>query len=76
MNPHTPSGPHRIACLSTEAVEVLYRLGAEDRMAGISGYTVHPPHARQEKPKVSGFTSARGRPAVDPWVLVRQALRA
>ena len=59
MNPHMPRGPQRIACLSTEAVEVLYRLGAEDRIAGISGYTVHPPRARHEKPKVSGFTSAR-----------------
>lgn len=59
MSPYTPRGPKRIACLSTESVEVLYRLGAEDRIAGISGYTVHPPHARQEKPKVSGFSSAR-----------------
>ena len=59
MNAQTPRGPQRIACLSTEAVEVLYRLGADDRIAGISGYTVHPPRARQEKPKVSGFTSAR-----------------
>lgn len=59
MNTQTPRGPRRIACLSTEAVEVLYRLGAEDRIAGISGYTVHPPRARHEKPKVSGFTSAR-----------------
>jgi iron complex transport system substrate-binding protein len=59
MHQATPRGPQRIACLSTEAVEVLYRLGAEDRVAGISGYTVHPPRARKEKPKVSGFSSAR-----------------
>ena len=51
--------PQRIACLSTEAVEVLYRLGAADRVAGISGYTVHPPEARQQKPKISGFSSMR-----------------
>lgn len=51
--------PQRIACLSTEAVEVLYRLGAQDRIAGTSGYTVHPPEARQEKPKISGFSSAK-----------------
>ena len=43
------SGYRRIACLSTEAVEVLYRLGAQDRVAGISGYSVHPPEARAEK---------------------------
>lgn len=51
--------PQRIACLSTEAVEVLYRLGAQDLVVGISGYTVHPPQARAEKPKISGFSSAR-----------------
>lgn len=49
----------RIACLSTEAVEVMYALGAEDLVVGISGYSVHPPRARLEKPKVSGFSSAK-----------------
>lgn len=49
----------RIACLSTEAVEVLYALGAEDRIAGISGYTTRPARARDEKPKISGFSSAQ-----------------
>jgi iron complex transport system substrate-binding protein len=49
----------RIACLSTEAAEALYALGAQDAIAGISGYTVHPPQARQEKPKISGFSSAK-----------------
>lgn len=49
----------RIACLSTEAVEVLYAIGAEDQIAGISGYTVYPARARAEKPKVSGFSSAK-----------------
>jgi len=51
--------PERIVCLSTETVEVLYALGQEDRIAGISGFTVHPPRARREKPKVSGFSSAK-----------------
>jgi iron complex transport system substrate-binding protein len=41
----------RIACLSTEAVEVLYALGAEDCIAGISGYTTRPARARDEKPR-------------------------
>lgn len=53
------SPPQRIACLSTEAVEVLYRLGAQDSVAGISGYSVHPPQARAEKPKISGFSSMK-----------------
>jgi iron complex transport system substrate-binding protein len=50
---------HRIACLSTEAVETLYALGAEDRIAGISGFTTKPARARSEKPKISGFSSSR-----------------
>ena len=49
----------RIACLSTEAVETLYALGAEDAIAGISGFKTRPARARTEKPKVSGFSSSR-----------------
>ena len=49
--------PQRIVCLTTETVEVLYALGEEHRIAGISGYTVRPPRARKEKPKVFAFTS-------------------
>ena len=49
----------RIACLSTEAVETLYLLGAEDQIVGISGFTTRPVRARKEKPKVSGFSTAK-----------------
>lgn len=49
----------RIVCLSTEAVETLYLLGADDKIAGISGFTTRPARARTEKPKVSGFSSSR-----------------
>lgn len=49
----------RIACLSTEAVETLYALGAQDAIAGISGFTVYPPEARRDKPKISGFSSSK-----------------
>ena len=49
--------PQRIVCLTTETVEVLYAIGEEHRIAGISGYTVRPPRARKEKPKVFAFTS-------------------
>jgi iron complex transport system substrate-binding protein len=49
--------PQRIVCLTTETVEVLYALGEADRIVGISGYTVRPPEARKEKPKVYAFTS-------------------
>jgi iron complex transport system substrate-binding protein len=49
----------RIACLSTEATEVLYALGAQELIVGISGYTTKPKQARTEKPKISGFSSAK-----------------
>lgn len=52
-------GPRRIVCLTEEPTEVLYALGEQDRIVGISGFTVRPPKARKEKPKVSAFTSAR-----------------
>ncbi|NUS39182.1 MAG: ABC transporter substrate-binding protein [Lysobacter sp.] len=53
------SGPQRIVCLTEEPTEVLYALGEEHRIVGISGFTVRPPRARREKPKVSAFTSAK-----------------
>ena len=53
------SGPRRIVCLTEEPTEVLYAIGEEARIVGISGFTVRPPRARREKPKVSAFTSAR-----------------
>ena len=49
--------PQRIVCLTTETVEVLYAIGEADRIAGITGYTVRPPAARREKPKVYAFTT-------------------
>lgn len=51
--------PQRIICLTTETVEVLYLLGEQDRIVGISGYTTRPEIARKEKPKVSAFTTAK-----------------
>jgi iron complex transport system substrate-binding protein len=51
--------PQRIVCLTEETTEWLYLLGQEHRIVGISGYTVRPPRARVEKPKISAFTSAK-----------------
>ena len=51
--------PRRIVCLTEEPTEVLYALGESERIVGISGFTVRPPRARREKPRVSAFTSAR-----------------
>lgn len=52
-------GPQRLVCLTEETTETLYLLGEEARIVGISGFTVRPPRARKEKPKVSAFTSAK-----------------
>jgi iron complex transport system substrate-binding protein len=51
--------PERIVCLTEETTETLYLLGEERRIVGISGYTVRPARARQEKPRVSAFLSAK-----------------
>jgi len=49
--------PKRIICLTEEPTELLYLLGEETRIAGISVYTVRPERAKKEKPKVSAFIS-------------------
>jgi iron complex transport system substrate-binding protein len=51
--------PQRIVCLTEEPTEWLYLLGQSHRIVGISGYTVRPPQARREKPRVSAFLSAK-----------------
>src|SRR5688572_11043343 len=59
------SYPRRIVCLTEETTETLYLLGEEARIVGISGFTVRPPRARQEKPRVSAFTSAKMEKIID-----------
>lgn len=59
MNAPLLPGPQRIVCLTEETTEWLYRLGQESRIVGISGYTVRPRRAREEKPKISAFLSAK-----------------
>jgi len=53
-----PRLPERIVCLSEEYTEILYHLGEEDRIVGITEYTVRPPRAPQEKEAVSQFLRA------------------
>lgn len=60
-----PKYPERIVCLTEETTELLYLLGEQDRIVGISGFTVRPPEARRDKPKVSAFTSAKTDRIVD-----------
>ena len=49
--------PQRIVCLSAEAADWLWRLGAWDAVVGVTGYFVAPPEA-EPRPRVSGFSSA------------------
>lgn len=51
--------PQRIVCLTEESTEWLYLLGQQHRIVGVSGYTVRPPEARHDKPRVSAFLSAK-----------------
>jgi iron complex transport system substrate-binding protein len=52
-----PPFPERIVCLTEETTEILYWIGAGERVVGVSGYTVRPPEARK-KPHVSSFLDA------------------
>lgn len=51
--------PQRIVCLAEETTKWLYLLWEEARVVGISRYTVRPHRAREEKPKVCAFLSAK-----------------
>jgi iron complex transport system substrate-binding protein len=55
--PNNTEFPQRIVCLTDETTEVLYLLGEEDRIVGVSGYAHRPPEARS-KPRVSAFRDA------------------
>ena len=50
--------PQRIVCLTEETVELLYLLGEEDRIVGVTGYAVRPKVVRKQKPRISSFKSA------------------
>ena len=56
---HMQQGPQRIACLSSETVEVLYALGQEHRIAGISAFARHPEGVSKNHPIICGFSSAK-----------------
>src|SRR5260370_7709082 len=53
------SYPGRMVCLTEKTTERLHLLGEERRIVGMSGYTVRPPQARRDKPRVSAFLSAK-----------------
>lgn len=53
-----PRYPERIVCMTEETTEILYSIGAGDRVVGVSGFTKRPPEARS-KPVISTFLEAQ-----------------
>jgi iron complex transport system substrate-binding protein len=51
------SFPNRIVCLSDEVAELIYLLGEQHRIVGVSGFSTRPPEVRL-KPRVSTFRDA------------------
>jgi iron complex transport system substrate-binding protein len=56
--------PRRIVCLTDETTEILYMLGEQDRIVGVSGYA-HPPPEARSKPRVSAFRDANFKAILD-----------
>jgi ABC-type Fe3+-hydroxamate transport system substrate-binding protein len=57
MRPSSSSYPRRIVCLSDESAELIYLLGEQDRIVGVSGFSARPKAVRS-KPRVSTFRDA------------------
>jgi iron complex transport system substrate-binding protein len=52
------SNPQRIICLTEEFTEIIYMLGRQELIVGISGFTMRPKIARKTKPKVCTYIDA------------------
>ena len=52
-----PTRPRRIACLTEETVEILYKLGAGDLVVGVSKYVERPIEAKSN-PRLCAFVKA------------------
>ncbi len=61
--------PHRIVCIAPSNTEILYALGAQDRIAGVSRFCDYPPQA-EEKPRCGGFLD----PSVDSILALKPDL--
>jgi len=46
--------PQRIVCMSPSITEIVFALGGEDRVVGVSNFCLYPPEAKK-KPKLGGF---------------------
>jgi ABC-type Fe3+-hydroxamate transport system substrate-binding protein len=50
-----PKDYRRIISFSPAVTEIIYRLGAQDHLAGIASFSDYPPEAAKEKPIVGGI---------------------
>ncbi|MCB0420672.1 MAG: cobalamin-binding protein [Bdellovibrionales bacterium] len=50
--------PQRIVCMTEESVELLYLLGQQDRIVGVSCYVERPPQAKSDNVVISSFLKA------------------
>ncbi len=53
-SPPTDATPQRVVSLAPSVTEVLFRLGAGERVVGVTRYCDHPPEAKL-RPKIGGF---------------------
>jgi len=60
-----PNLPERIICLTEESVELLYLLGVQERIVGVSQYAVRPDGVKEQKPVVSVFTHANQKKVIE-----------
>jgi iron complex transport system substrate-binding protein len=55
-NVTVPANPQRIVSLAPSNTEILYALGLEDKIVGVTDYCNYPPEAK-EKPSIGGFST-------------------
>ncbi len=52
-----PDQVHRIVSLSPSLTDIVYALGAQDALVGITDYTDYPPEAARQKPSVGAIVN-------------------
>ncbi len=52
-----PDAVHRIVSLSPSLTDIVYALGAQDDLVGITDYTDYPPEAARQKPSVGAIVN-------------------
>lgn len=52
-----PDNVHRLVCLAPSLTDIVYALGAQNELVGITDFTDYPPQASREKPSVGGIVN-------------------